>query len=106
MRSCLHLKQGPSLYLLCLYGCDGNGVDNIIYAAASTEIINRFFKALQYRTDGNGSGTSLHCFIGVVTGVEVGKDKDGRFAGYCTLRQLRLGDIRIDRCVVLDRSFD
>ena len=61
---------------------------------------------MQHRPDSDSTRRALHRFVGVVAGVEIWEDEDGRPPSDLTTRQLDLADAGIDGGVVLDRSFD
>ena len=85
---------------------DRDGVDDVGNGASSTEVVDGTAQALQHRPDSDSTRRALHRFVGVVTGVEIWEDEDGRPPSDLTTRQLDLADAGIDGGVVLDRSLD
>jgi hypothetical protein len=64
------------------------------------------FRPLQNRPDCHRVGAALYGLVGVVTGVQVGKDQHCRPAGHLRIRQLGRGNTRIHRGVVLNGAGD
>ena len=89
---------------LRLNGSDHHGIENISYRAATTQVIDRFVEALQHRTDRQSACLPLHGFVGVVAGVQVGKDQYAGLAGDFGVWHFLFPNLRIHCCVVLDRS--
>lgn len=59
---------------------DRDGIDNVIHAAPSAQIVDWFFEPLQNRADGNRSCLSLHRFVGIVACIQIRKYQNtGRF---------------------------
>ncbi len=88
-----------------LDGGDGDGVDDIVYGAASAEVVDGFFQPLQNGADGDGSGFALNGFVGVVARVEVREDQHGGFSGHFRVGHFLGSHGGIDGGVVLDRAF-
>ena len=56
---------------------DGDGVDDVRHKGPAAQIVHRLVESLEHRAYGNGISGSLHCLVGIVSGVEVWKDEDG-----------------------------
>ena len=69
------------LNALSLGSSDRDGVDDVLHEGAAGEVIDGFLETLQDGSDGDSTGSTLHCLIGVVAGVEVGEDQYGGASG-------------------------
>ena len=85
---------------------DGDGVDDVGDGGAAGEVVDRFVESLEDGADRDGAGGLLHCFVGIVAGVEVGEDEDGRLARDAGAGEFGCADGGVDGGVVLDGSFD
>jgi hypothetical protein len=69
------------LNALSLGSSDRDGVDDVLHEGAAGEVIDGFLETLQDGSDGDSTGGTLHCLIGVVAGVEVREDQYGGASG-------------------------
>ena len=71
----------PSSYLLpnsllCLNGCNHHRVENIVYGAASAEVIDWFIHSLKHRSNSHGTSFPLDCFISIIPGIQVRENQN------------------------------
>jgi hypothetical protein len=76
-RSPRPLRRPASPGLRCLHGCQGYGVDEIIDQRTAGEFVYRPFQTLKHWADADDVRASLNCFVGGISGVQIGKNKYG-----------------------------
>ena len=101
MMRILRLAEG-----LGLDGGDGDRIDNVFDQATPAEIVDGFFQSLEYRAHGNRPGRALHGFVGVVSRVQIRKDKYGGFPADLGIGHLGSGYAGVHGSILLKRSFE
>lgn len=61
---------------LRLNSCNYHRIENIIFGTSPTQVVYRLVEALQNRSNSQRSGFALHCFVGVVSGIEIRENKN------------------------------
>src|SRR5215469_9973295 len=59
-----------------------NGIDDVFDQCTPGQVVHWLAQPLKYRTDRDRPGATLHRLVGVVTGVEVGKDQHRGVTGH------------------------